>query len=714
MATTASESSAASAATKKKRNNTNANPKEKKDKGVDTANETIRYHIEEHSSFWAGGNVVSQPFDEFLNRGKSNEPGKLQRLLYNIDLEPFQHPLLKRFISIDPDNLVHREMLFESSPYLRVHSHDIVWELVKAGWKYVKKRIGQAVNEEKDIAKKDLSETINAAPPWPDELKTSLIRAFSAALVIGSAFITIEQDPYTRRYYFQVYTPNNVFRAFLNDYRRITEIYFTITPLNINSCKAKDPTTQNQFKLGYLTQFSELDSSVASTEVSAHNVTIHKKCVVLMPEFDMLQPYGRSVLYSEIITAISKLYIRFYEMLYLHKGGVDKNIVIPTARPDIKAALLRSFSRGVLNLGWIMEMEQDKELNSSNAVKFDNVQMPNLPFDIVNAHLNEDGILSQQGISGSSEANNLSGVASEVNDINDNNTIKLYQAYLVQIIKDINQTFYHVDPNSYDIVFNTLGSELSLDKNQNPNPNQNPNQNPNPNKKNITPDSNKQSDNSPMGNKASNTNILDNAQIESNAAYYDPLPQFFSLAESLYRFNYDDIAALERSNPDVVSKHTVRIECNSVNDDFVSFKGNMFVAGTYKYPERDSDQYITLTPADIKRYCERDPAGRTGYLDIDHGTGIYENRLKEGIGYFTTVSYDDKKFCDVTEFQIKRDVWEEWGKPQRIEVSPRFVRRSVPNGGNEIAIIDCTVVRSSIARSKLTGLDTSADIIKKT
>ena len=61
---------------------------------------------------------------EFLNK-PSVKGDSGARFLYNVDLEPFQHPLLRRFIVIDPDNLTHREMLFESSPYLRSHTTDL-------------------------------------------------------------------------------------------------------------------------------------------------------------------------------------------------------------------------------------------------------------------------------------------------------------------------------------------------------------------------------------------------------------------------------------------------------------------------------------------------------------------------------------------------------------------------------------------------------------
>lgn len=670
-------------------------------------------NIYENASAWfAPGVAVTGTRKEFLNFPSSKNE-VMPRFLFNFDLEPWQHPMLRRFISIDPDNLTHREMLFESSPYLRTHTQDIVWELVKSGWKYVKKKDTYLkTSEEKDVSKQydeeTPSESVELIPQWDDSLKTMLIRAVSLALVVGCSFLVKDIDPQSGRIYYHMFTPNNVFRAFLNDNRRITEIYFEVPALEDSRCKSRNIEAQTAFKVGFLTQFSDVVASYIDPEISSSNFQddkIFRRCVVIMPQFDILQPWGKSVLYNEMISAIQKMYVRFYEMLYLHKGGVDKNIVIPPARPDIKNTLLRTFGRGILNLGWVMEMDQDADLNASQGVKFDNVSLPNLPFDVVDAHINSDGQLSQQGISGSSEANNLSGTASIVSDINDNNVIKLYQSYLAQIIKDINDVFFSVNPNSYEIEFNKLPTDM-IDKMSQ--------------KEKILQKSREmqtqQQDEKPKSQSFGQDVIMEKPIAQEMNAYeengYDPLMQFFSLAETLNKFGYDDIKRLETQYPDYVDKHNVWVEQHSINDEYVEFIGNMFKAGTYKYPERNTDQYVTLTPADIRRYCEKDLAGRTGYLDIDHGTGFYENRVKEGIGYFITESYDEKNMCDVTKFNIRKDVWLNWGSPSRIKVSPRFVRRSLPNGGNDIGLLDCTVVINKTPRSELTGLKTEAELRK--
>lgn len=697
---------------------------------------------------------------------------------YNADLEPFQHPLLRKCVRLDPDDTLIREALFESSPYLRTQTFDIIFKLFDVGWRYQPRNSEQNTSEETSIGRRrkpedelreleekqrkhkeqqiesldenavkdnltprmDLrddpnsiekigdseqpfDEKINTTsdsgikiPRWSDDLKIAVIRSLSRAMVVGSDFICRIRENDRSEPIYQTFSVNDIHRAYYTEFRRIEEVYFNIKQFNDGKCQTRDPITKGSFKMGFLTQFAT-DKSKPSTfaDINIKNgedvKQIHRNCVVITPLFDMNEPFGKSCMYNEIITAIQKLYLRFYEMLYMFKGGVDRNIVAPQSDEDVMNPMLRSFQRGIQGLGFYLEVDsKDSDLNAKNVVQFNNTPMPNLPFSEIESHLNADAVLTQQGISGSAEGNNMSATASVVNDINDTEVIQTFQLYLHKAIKDVNEVFFDVDPETYDIVFNRIPTDL-IDRMQT--------------RQQIYEKDKKLREATERERKVSK----DGEQIEpddryederyygeqnSAGGYYAP-PFYDPMAALINAYNYaEQFSQSENMNKrdDVEFRHEITVEQNSISDEYVMYKGNMFQAGVYKYPERNYNQHVTLTPEDIKRYCEKDEAGRTGYIEIDHLSNAFDTRLNEGIGYAKTIGYDAENRTDITEFYVRLDAWNKLGRPPKIDVSPRYVRKALVGGGNDIGFIDCALILNTTPRTKLSGLKSEAFLEK--
>lgn len=702
------------------------------------------------------------------------------QLSYNPDLEPFQHPLLRRVLRIDPDNVIHREALFESSPYLRTQTFDIIFKLIDVGWKYKTKETDTSVSEEGNLGKRDrlaekvreleleqmnrheqsmrrsksrieenavdkiqdegetsdeyikdtpLDKTKEDKRPdvyiekWSDDLKIAVIRSLARALVVGSDFICRIKEDKDPEPFYQTFSVNDVHRAIFSDFRRIEEVYFNIRAFNNAKCKSRNPLNQGLFKLGFLTQYSEdeskpsdvngyeLQSTQGKNNRNTQNKQIYRECVVITPIFDMNVPFGRSAMYNEIITASQKLYLRFYEMLYIHKGGVDKNVVFPAASDEIRQKMMRYFSRGMLSLGFYTEMNVQADINVQTGIKFDNVPMPTLPFSEIDSHLNSDGILTQQGISGTAEGNNMSATASVTNDINDDEVVQTFQLYLHKVIKDINEVFFGADPDTYDVVFNRIPTDL-IDRMQYRQ--QIYEKGRDLRERQLVEAAMRNQDENRENVKQESNSSYPDYYNEQNSAFIphlegrDPFMDFYIMSSNI--MNNQRIQGLDE---EIVNRGAVVMEQNSVSDDYITYRGNMFDSGTYAHRERDYDQYVTLTPDDIKRYCEKDEAGRTGYLDIDHSSQPMNLKLTEGVGYLKTVGYDSAKFQDITDFHLKKDVWEELGKPDSIKVSPRYVRKTTKGGGNDIGLIDCAVVVNTKPRTELSGLKSGASLKRK-
>lgn len=578
--------------------------------------------------------------------------------MYNYDVTPFQHPLLKRYGGIDPYNFYHREVLYQTSGFLRNLSLDIIWEITRSGWEYK-----------------------GANPPiWDDQLKLFVVDGVSLSLVTGSTFLMI-LDSENRRY--QLFTPQDVYKCYYNENRDITEVYFKIDiPVHAKAIP-EDPkaVTSAGYFIGALTQFAEDDERENRL---MKGKKIYKNCIMFIPKPDLKEIYGIPFLFNEVIITIQKMYLRFYQMLYLHKGGLNRMLFMPPAKPEIKQSLERAMKRGFINLGEIIFMDMNDQLNAQNAIKYQETPTPIIPFEQIEYSINSEANMSQQNITGSAEGNTLSGTAGIVSGINDSVTIKDYQMFMTRAIKDVNHILFDIDPNTYTITYNKIETEKQLNKI-------------------ITKEVDPKTEEEKYESHSTN-----------GVKYFDPIASFFDLANkmgpnSIYQID----PGLDRVlNAPEIAFHEREMIQHSIGDQFVDFKVNLFKAGTYKYPEREFDNYVTYTKEDIKKFTMRDLAGRTGYLDIDHQSKISETMINEGIGWWETIGFDEKEEKDITMVHLRKQIWEAIGKPQKIKVSPRFVKKVGPNG-TDIAVIDVAVLLNTTPRSELTGLKTEGEIIKK-
>ena len=111
-----------------------------------------------------------------------------------------------------------------------------------------------------------------------------------------------------------------------------------------------------------------------------------------------------------------------------------------------------------------------------------------------------------------------------------------------------------------------------------------------------------------------------------------------------------DYSDLLKKNPDAEFFRMV-----PENSDYVTFQGNMFASGWYKYPKRKEEQYVEYTPDEI-RDITNEPI-KTHILELDHSesenSAFYDNR----IGYSEIKGFDEETQCDITNFNIRKEFY---------------------------------------------------------
>lgn len=549
---------------------------------------------------------------------------------YNPDVDPPQSPYLKQ-PNHDIGNHETREILLKHSNFLREHTYDILEEKMRLGWKLIK-----SDSEEKDVYE-DV-DSIGREIDWSNDLKRAFIDATAKALVIDTTYIVKFSDDT-----FKVFTHNDEYRIFANNNRKITEAYFSFP--GFDNFYHED--TGNAFAntyVGVLTQYT--DDKIRENRYKMlidDPDEIYRDAIVIQPIPSVRNPHGEVYLYRECQTASEKIHLRFYELLYIHKGGVNITTVIPTGQTqDIKDNAVIQARRGMLSRGTVMEIQSGHPIN--DVMMLVQTPIPDLKFDTVNSHLSEDAKLTKQKIEGSAESGALGGQSPIINKIQDEETKESLLLIMEKVIKDVNQVFFNLNPKSYRVEFNKPKIETMEENEMN--------------------DSIKEKDN---------------------------MNEFAN--------QYFDSEEYEFMSPDV------EIYAHSINDEFVTYEGNMLQAGTYFYPEKNKSE--VFTKEDIKRLCERDV--KTGYLEFNHSFKENVVGINEGIGYFEIIGYDDLQGKDITRFHIKKKIAEEHELKDKIKVSPYFFNRNRRYGGKDIFIKNCAVVTEGKPRADLTpGLDTSA------
>jgi len=458
---------------------------------------------------------------------------------------------------------------------------------------------------------------------------------------------------------YKVFTHNDEYRIYGDRARRIMEVYLQFPRYAEMYDYNSGQNSLGVGYVGYLTQHAPMQTAPGRIAVDNLNPAITKKiggvpetvtrdCVVIIPQGDPHDPHGWPFLMREVQTALEKICLRNYEFCILDNGGVKKTLAVPDSMSDdAKDNLVRETKRGIRSHGTVLEINGG---SPEDLVMVAETPIPTLPLNDINSHLSEDALLSKQGIEGAAQTGALGGIAPKENAAVDETVLRNLQPLLEQVIKDINFVFFGQDPTEYEVFFKPRSSNM-------------------------------------IGQNAKK-NTSESANDEASATEADTEPEIAAHGVKGQFYEAEQLA-------------------HSVTDEFVDFTGNMFQAGVYFYPEHKKTRIFT--PEEIKAYTDKDKAGRTGYLEIDHSGDPVGVGIQEGIGWYETTGYDPIKRADITQFNLKKATWTALGSPQRIKLSPFFYLLD-RNGKKELYVQNCAVVPKSQTRAEFSGLDTAATL----
>lgn len=456
---------------------------------------------------------------------------------YNPDLPPCQNNILKsNNVNIDEPSF--REKLLEASQFLEDHTYTLLREIVDNGWILVKKApdqkkeaVTEYLGEEEEI---DLIEE----NVWDPELETAFIDVVSKGMVIDTSYITQFEGEV-----FKIFTRNDEYRLYGNSSREITELYVNYRAQK-DLYREEDGASYASAIVGFVTQYAEDESRVhrhKQDTIGAED-TIKRNCVVVQPMPHVRHTHGKPFLKKECQTALEKIYLRFYELLFIHKGGVNRTVGYPEGtNKSLKDNIVTATRRGMLSMGTVIGVQSNQNIRDLILVAESSI--PDLNFEIINKHLSEEGKISRQKIEGAAESGALGGVAPEVNDREDLKVKKGYFPIVEKVIKDINDVFYGLDPEGYDVRFLPSMDQMMADMEK--------------------------------------EQAEEEKQLNSKNKEEKKSPQY-SRGES----------------------QTAKVSAHSVSDNYVVYEGNMFQAGVYQYPERGTA--VVYTPDEIERMCKRD------------------------------------------------------------------------------------------------------------
>lgn len=600
---------------------------------------------------------------------------------YNPDIEPCQDPLFTIGNNITIDDPRVREYLIEISKFLQKHSKTPIRKIVEHGWNYIQKDVdiksmqdeynsivvekhssGEISDDDyKELSQFDVSDNPEIqveVPEWENNLCEAFIEGAAKAMAINAAFITRFKNV-KGKYEYYVMTSNDPYRIFGNEDRKISEVWFEFPSYAGFYLESTKKAYQREY-IGFLTQYSkdkERDGSM--TFLFPHiskmikNNTVSRNCVVLMPKPRYDSIYGHPYLHAELQTSLEKKYLRQYEMITLHKGGMNRFVAFPeNTDSDVKKNIVDECRRGMLSRGTVLSHTTGKPVSELFMIVEN--QIPDLKFDTINSHLSEDAEFTKQAIEGAAQSGALGGSAPDVNQDSDDETLTTLYNTLEQMIKDINFVFYGKEQDSYKIHFKT-----------------------------PTIINSPQDDDDKSNNKnKSESKTKSKPKSEANSVVYD----------------------------EIIRGNDISAEAHSINEQFINYRGNLFQAGTYRYPDRKDPKLpkeVEYTKEDIKNMTERDV--RVGYLEFEHSFDEVGVDLTEGVGYFEIEGFDEKQGKDITIFHVKKK-FEKYIDPKRIKVSPYFYRKRI--GNKQIMVPrNAAILIKSTPRAELSGLKSEADRI---
>ena len=602
---------------------------------------------------------------------------------FNPSIEPYQDSILKKFGKFDLDNAEIREEMYETSNLIRMHTFDQVWKVVAQGWDYLSADKCEACASGDAYQNPELCtcEKVHKDVNWTKQLEDVFIEAFSRALAIDTAFITRWANG---RY--DWWTRNDVWRSLINEpFRDIEEVYFRYGRIDkswdTRKYKKNRRIATRHRIVGFLTQYAEDDERTAELAVLANNTqkemitdTVYRDCVVIQPCRDVRRVYGQSRHRIEMDTAAQKKYLRSAEMIYVHHGGKKRTIAAPSGgNSTVKDALVRDVQRGVFSAGVFLDIERLGNQSINDMVMVSETQSGPMPFADLNGMINEDAQLTKQSVQGAAESGALGGQSPVVNERRDEVERDRLFLDMEEAIRAVNEVFFGIEQYTEEIKTNAFGRPY-------------------------------------IERQESYRIRFRTSQFIKQPDAADPEQQ-----QQLQTSNKQPISQ-EYENGVVIEAHSVALTKNATG--FITFTGNSFQAGVYKYPERKTERWVTYTPEQIEEVTQ-EPI-KTHYLELNHSDSLNAS-FGRNIGYSEIIGYDPAKAKDISRYHIRAEleaplkdkgiIYQDKQGNWTIDVSPRFVRSFDPVKKRDRLFLKNNAVvdpNTSMPRARLTGLDTSA------
>jgi len=421
---------------------------------------------------------------------------------FNVDLQPLQGPPLFNGW-VDSMNPFHRERVYQYSPYLRQVTVEPILELVKEGWTYEsleeaeeeegpdgaelpedvkpvlpkgdkvlqpkgkeKPKEGEEKSLEKDPLVKpkskpveeknwqhregllDSLEDCSEIPEWSENLGTEAAEATGLGMAVDTSFLLIMEDALLDdEYVFIPVSRNYLFngKAIGNENRQIKKINIVFPDLPDLTDEDGKPFTEKTET--FLTQYTNGDNDITA--------------VVIQPLKSQQSPFGRPYALREMQTALEKMYLRFYELLYVHKGGVlSEGYVLPNNVSETVVNLTKAeMKRGMLGHGYVITVPKSIKLSDSFSHTATQMQKMDTVFDKISTHINEDSILSKNKVGGET-GSGFAGLQPVQASQDDKVVRDKCGLVFEKVIKDINYALYGIDPRSYKVAYTDPQNEL--------------------------------------------------------------------------------------------------------------------------------------------------------------------------------------------------------------------------------------------------------------
>jgi hypothetical protein len=618
---------------------------------------------------------------------------------YNADLKPLQHPLLKNGWT-EIENPVHRELAYLYSQFVETHTDGIIEEIVARGWTYEeKKKPGDPKEEPAEVvpedptdlesppepeanaidvpstpqdeaAPEDPPDQIGAIPApkpnpladveWNESLKDAFKSCYSVGLCVDTAFICEFGDEGEDNWEFTTFSRNWVRDAKYKSKsksRNITRVQLEYPKWE--GITDEDGETDMQDLFWFITQHGEDAGTIERetpepTDGDDEEEDEPGRAVIFTPRKSITCAWGEPVMRKVIFVGLMKLFLRFYEFLYMHKGGVNTKLWAVNEGVDANSykKVRNDIMRGLLSMGATVKLPQNSDLKE----QFEYVETVcgAMDWEIWNSHLSEESFLPKQSVEGQAATGALGGEAPKVEKQEHDQTVTEWEVYARRLIKAINQRFFGKDPKEYEVVFNRPAQINPLEANA----------------KEGTPFGKK--DEEEMGDDPKKPPKEE--EDEENAA-----------PEQLLHG-----APIKLTGGKQVKKNGKKV---------YRYKGNMFDAGVYDYP--DKNKKVVYYKDEIKDMTER-PV-KTGYMTVRHDKSQAAIGLGDDAGFYEVQGFKDispSRGRDETIFYTYEDHGE------TITVSPDFYHRKTPTGRKQLYVQNVAIVPQS--RASLTGLDTTA------